>query len=129
MAMKVRYNGGTESYYSCSKPDTLVMGKEYEVISINDRGFQTDYTLSGVKGNYNSVWFDKVVSTDKVYMAVSHKIPVLGKSCKCYKLDVSKEKIELKPCSTSVVKEIKYMGNNIYHVTTCNSVYIVNVCK
>lgn len=33
----VRYNGGTQSYYSCSDPKNLVIGKEYEVTSINVR--------------------------------------------------------------------------------------------
>ena len=34
MAKIVRYNGGTESYYGCSEPTELVIGKEYEVIDI-----------------------------------------------------------------------------------------------
>jgi len=65
MAKKiVRYNGGTESYYSCSDPTDLVIGKEYEVISAKDRGWQTDYTLKGVTGEFNSVWFDEIKSGD-----------------------------------------------------------------
>ena len=53
MAKKVRYNGGTESYYGCSDPTNLVVGKEYEVILSKDRGWQTDYTLKGVDGEFN----------------------------------------------------------------------------
>ena len=62
MAKKVRYNGGTQSYLGCSEPTVLVVGKEYEVISSTDRGWQTNYTLNGIKGNFNSVWFDEVSS-------------------------------------------------------------------
>ena len=40
MAKIVRYNGGTMSYYGCSEPTELVIGKTYEVISENDRGWQ-----------------------------------------------------------------------------------------
>ena len=32
MAKKVRYNGGTQSYYDCSEPTNLDVGKEYEVV-------------------------------------------------------------------------------------------------
>ena len=41
MAKKVRYNGGTQSYYGCSDPTNLVVGKEYEVVLSRDRGWQT----------------------------------------------------------------------------------------
>lgn len=62
MAKKVRYNGGTESYYGCSDPTNLVVGKEYEVVLSKDRGWQTDYILKGIDGEFNSVWFDEVSS-------------------------------------------------------------------
>ena len=68
MAKKVRYNGGTQSYYDCSDPTNLVVGKEYEVVLSRDRGWQTDYTLKGVDGEFNSVWFDEVSSDDSVYI-------------------------------------------------------------
>ena len=51
MAKIVRYNGGTQSYYGCTEPNALVVGKEYEVIAAKDRGWQTDYTLKGVSGS------------------------------------------------------------------------------
>lgn len=127
MAKKVRYNGGTQSYYSCSDPTKLVVGKEYEVILSRDRGYQTDYTLKGVDGEYNSVWFDEVCSNDKVYMAIAHEVPVIGKRYHCNKIEVSNGQSKSIGWYTSTVKEIRYMGNNIYHVTTRNSVYIVNV--
>ena len=57
---KVIYNGGTDTYYSCSNPAILVEGKEYEVIFEEDLGWQTNYTLKNVEGFFNSVWFDNI---------------------------------------------------------------------
>ena len=127
MAKKVRYNGGKESYYGCSDPSTLVVGKEYEVVLARDRGWQTDYTLKGVSGEFNSVWFDDISSDDKVYMAIAHNVPVIGKSYSCYKMEFINGNPKLVSWSTSTVKAINYMGNNIYQVITRNSTYIVNV--
>ena len=87
MAKKVRYNGGTQSYYGCSDPTNLVVGKEYEVVLSRDRGWQTDYTLKGVDGEFNSAWFDEVSSDDKVYMAIAHEVPVIGERYSCYKME------------------------------------------
>lgn len=127
MTHKVRYNGKTRSYYDCSSPDNLVVGKEYEVVSSRDRGWQTDYTLKGVAGEFNSVWFDDVSSEENIYMVVASEVPVIGKRYSCHKIEVINGRIKLSGWSTSPVKEINQMGNNIYRVTTHNSVYIVNV--
>ena len=127
MAKKVRYNGGKESYYRCSYPSKLVVGKEYEVVLARDRGWQTDYTLKGVSGEFNSAWFDDISFDDKVYMGISHTVPVIGECYSCYKMEFVNGNPKLVSCSTSTVKAINYMGNNIYQVTTRNSTYIVNV--
>ena len=127
MEKKVRYNGGTLSYYGCSDPTNLVVGKEYEVVFSRDRGWQTDYTLKGVDGEFNSVWFDEVSSDDKVYMAIAHGIPEINKSCHCYKLEIRNGNPELVSWFTSDVQKIEDMGNSIYKVTTLDSVYIVKV--
>lgn len=127
MAKKVRYNGGTESYYTCSEPTNLVNGEEYEVILSRDYGCQTDYTLRGVEGEFNSVWFDEVSPDDRIYMAAAYNIPEIGKRYECYKMEIVNSQIKFVGVLTTTVKGIKYVGNNIYKVTTCNSVYIVNV--
>lgn len=57
---KVRYNGETLSYYGCSPAANLKVGKVYRVVEEDDLGWQTNYTLKGVDGVYNSVWFDEV---------------------------------------------------------------------
>ena len=127
MTKQVRYNGGTESYYGCSDPINLVVGEEYEVVFSRERGWQTDYTLKGVDGEFNFVWFDEVSSDDKVYMAISQEVPAIGERYSCYKIESNNGQPKLVSRSTSTVKEISYLGNNIYQVTTRNSVYIVNV--
>lgn len=126
MAKIVRYNGGTQSYYGCTEPTDLVVGKEYEVIATNDMGWQTDYTLKGVNGHFNSCWFDEI-STASTFMAIAHTIPTVGSSCKCFKLELVDGKLTMVGMSTSTVREVLNMGNNIYRVTTLNSVYIVQV--
>lgn len=47
----VKYNGGNKSCFGCSDHYKLVRGQIYEVIAVNDRGWQTDYTLKGVVGS------------------------------------------------------------------------------
>ena len=111
MAKKVSYNGG--SYYSCYDPTNLVVGKEYEVVVLKDRSWQTDYILKGINGEFNSVWFDEVSSDDKVYMAIAHKVPVICKSFSCYKIEFINGQPKLVGWSTSTVKGINFMGNNI----------------
>ena len=126
MAKIVRYNGGNESYYGCSEPTELVIGKEYEVISENVRSCQTDYTLKGVKVYFNSVWFDEV-ELGKVFMALARAIPVVGERYKCSKVEFVNGKPKLIGWNTSTVREVSDMGNSIYQVITCNSTYIVQV--
>ena len=127
MAKIVRYNGGTQSYYGCTEPKELVVGKKYEVIAINDRCWQTDYTLKGVSGHFNSVWFDEVDVEVPIFMALAHCVPTVGKRFNCNKIECMNAKPTLVGKNTSTVKEIEDMGNNIYRVTTYNSVYIVQV--
>ncbi|MDO5555990.1 MAG: hypothetical protein Q4G09_05025 [Clostridia bacterium] len=127
MAKKVRYNGGTESYYGCSDPTNLILGKEYEVVLSRDLCWQTNYTLNGVEGEFNSVWFDEISSDDQIYVAVSNELPVIGERYLCYKMEFVREQPKLIAWNTSRVQAINYLGNNIYQVNTLNSVYIVNV--
>ena len=127
MSKIVRYNGGTQCYYDCSEPANLIVGKEYEVVLSRDRGSQTDYTLKGVKGEFNSVWFDEVFSNDNVYMAIAHKIPKVGERYHLYKMNIINNRLCWLSWNTSIVEGIHYLGNNIYEVTTYNSMYIVNV--
>lgn len=127
MAKKVRYNGGTESYYGCSEPTDLVIGKEYEVVSERDRGWQTDLTLRGVSGEFNSAWFDEVIIDDHVYMAISNNLPEIGKRYFCFKISIKNGRPELIGTTTSRISQIKFLGNDVYKVTTENSVYFVTV--
>lgn len=126
MAKIVRYNGKSATYYSCSEPTKLVLGKEYEVIKEKDRGCQTDYTLKGVDGEFNSCWFD-VISVPTTFMAVSHNVPTVGKRCECSKMEFVDGHLNFVGWSTSTVKDVQDMGNNIYRVETRNNVYIVMV--
>ena len=124
----VRYNGDKCSYYSCSNPDKLIVGKEYEVISEIDKGWQTDYILNGVEGHFNSVWFT-VVNSGCTYMALSHNVPTVGDSCQCSVLSFDGSNLNLLNRLTSTVTDVSHIGSNIYYVTTLNSVYIIKVAS
>ena len=83
----VRYNGETMSYYECSDPRVLKKGQIYEVENILESGYHTEYILKGIKGEFNSVWFDNVTETIvNVYTALSHEKPIIGKRYNCYKI-------------------------------------------
>lgn len=131
MAKKVvRYNGGTMSFYHSSNPSNLVVGKEYEVVLSRDKGYQTNYTLKGVDGEFNSVWFDEVFNDEKkLYIGYSHNIPQIDERYECTRLEFMPHMRQphLVDCSTSRVQQIDYLGNNVYQITTLNSVYIVTV--
>lgn len=130
MIKRVRYNGGTGSYKGCSDPAALVVDKEYEVTAKIDRGgFQTDYMLNGVKGEYNSVWFDELPDiNNSTHIAIGRSIPEKGKVYECFVIQFAEHHPELVRYRTSVVKEVTYRGNNIYEFkTSSSSIYIVTV--
>lgn len=121
----VRYNGGTESYYGCSNPNTLIKGRVYEVRAIYDRGFQTDYTLKGVDGYFNSSWFDELKAT---YFAYSPMLPTKGQKYCCKRL-TGVHGGHSEDCLTSFVESVELIGINTYKVETENSVYVVKIVK
>lgn len=133
MTKKVRYNGGTESYTYSTNPKCLVVGKEYEVVSETVLNFQTNYTLRGVEGEFNSVWFDEVITSETkksnkvINLAISEVLPNVGEGYHCAKIDFIDGKPKLLRCLTSPVKEFEEIGVNTYLVKTNNSIYVVKV--
>ena len=123
---KVIYNGGTESYFSCSEPTNLVVGKIYEVVHENDIDWQTNYYLKGVPGEFNSVWFNEV-SNFNTYFAISNELPVVGKSCKCNKLELNKNIVEMQELNTETVLSVELLGKNTYKAFTQNGIYLITV--
>ena len=122
----VKYNGGNKSYFGCSDPDKLVRGQIYEVIAVNDRGWQTDYTLKGVVGQFNSVWFDKV----NVHKAITNHQPSVGHSMVCTKVELVDGKIETTSWKTSTVMKSEEIEQDVFKVTTLNSIYMTMLnCK
>ena len=128
MGKMVRYNGDTLSYYGTSDVKQLQVGKVYEVISIEVKDWQTNYYLHGVKGCFNSVWFETVEENKPdVYMAVSIERPNVGKSYHCSKMVWTDDGLEYWKVTTSPVEEVEYIGNRVYKVKTLNSIYMVLV--
>lgn len=126
----VRYNGDTQSYYSCSDPKNLVIGKEYEVTSINVRNWQTDYTLKGINGNFNSVWFDDILSERETVMAFSSTVPKIGeKIAYQFVYPNQNETFFLINENTEKIEKVKHIINNIYLANDCKKIYIFQVIK
>lgn len=126
MARKfVRYNGGTQSYTSCTEPTALTLGMKYEVIKEQVGNWQTNYILKDVDGYFNSCWFDDVPST---FVAVATSVPVIGERLHCSKVEFSNGSPIFIPLKSSIVTEVMDMGCNVYGVTTgSGSLYIVQV--
>ncbi len=118
----VRYNGGTQSYHGCTEPDDLVVGKIYELINADVWNWHTDYTIKGVKGKFNSVWFDKV----PVYKAFATIQPSIGQKMSCVKVEKKKNgTLEMGSWHTTEVREIEQIERGLLRVFTRNSVYVV----
>lgn len=129
MVKIVRYNGKTISHWDGHSIQTeLVVGKAYEVTSVNAHESYTEYTLKGVDGYFNSVWFDDVnMETAMIFIAFAHSIPIEGERFKCLKVKFSDGQPKLVSCNTTPIKKVSDMGNNIYRVTTRFYTYIVQV--
>ena len=123
MATKlVKYNGRTATYQSCSSPALLIEGEFYEVVSKETLDSQTNYTLKGVDGYFNSVWFDDV----KVGFVIATKAPKLDERFLCYQLLPDGNKYSRVTVLTSRVRKIEPIGNKAYKIYTLNSCYIVS---
>ena len=62
---KVRFNGCEGKYIYSDSPRNLEIGKVYEVVSETNYGWQRNYHLKGVKGEYNSKWFTILAPEDE----------------------------------------------------------------
>ena len=132
--MKVRYNGGTDSYYGGTQnTSNLVKGQVYNVIRMIVLRSETHLILEGVDGEFNSVWFDEVPSDDKTYMAYSDEVPEVGKPMNCIRLDLSNDSDGFVECITSPVQKVSKVYDKddhpLYRVTTRNSVYMLTIYR
>lgn len=121
----VKYNGGTKSYLDCSDPDKLVRDQIYQVVAINDCGWQTNYTLKGVTGRFNSVWFDKV----NVYKAITNHQPSVGHSMACAKVELVDGKLKATSWNTTTVMKSEEIEQDVFKVTTLNSIYMTMLIR
>jgi len=132
--MKVRYNGGTDSYYGGTQnTSNLVKGQVYNVIRMIVLRSETRLILEGVDGEFNSVWFDEVPSDDKTNMAYSDEVPEVGKPMNCTRLDLSNDSDGFVECITSPVQKVSKVYDKddhpLYRVTTLNSVYMLTIYR
>ncbi len=65
MERRVRYEGMSTKCYGCTNPKDLEVGKIYVVVTETNLGWQLNYHLKGVSGEYNSKWFSLVEDEEK----------------------------------------------------------------
>ena len=124
MATKlVKYNGETATYKYCSSPKLLKKGEFYEVVSEEVCDCQTNYSLKGINGCFNSVWFNDV----KVAFVIATKPPKLDERFLCYEMLPVDNKYSRTTVLTSRVRKIEQISNKGYKIYTLNSCYIVYV--
>lgn len=125
----VMYNGGTDTNCECSDPNALIFGKRYVVISECDRGFQTNLSLRGIIGEFNSVWFDGVKAKKEEWLAKAtlYKSPrrYIGGKMNIQKLYENTGRFEL--ITTTEIQYVKRIYGNIYLFETENEVYVTKV--
>lgn len=105
----------------------LMNGKCYEVKELD---FRSDsYVLQYVEGKHSSYLFEEVSSRfmqeKAMYIAFSKEEPNLDKEI--YVVRINKGKIE--PVRISEIKDISYVGGDIYHIETENSIYITEITE
>ena len=120
---KVVYNGGTEKYMNqiCNEPTDLVKGAVYTVSREYQSDWHTEYKLAGIKGTFNSTWFNEQES----YVAVAESLPVVGKPLYCKRIQNGK----LEPVKTSKTVDFVELGGGVYLVETVNRFYYVSIQK
>ena len=119
----VKYNGGTDSFYSSSNPACLRAGHIYKVVKEEWYPCHCEYILEGVRGHFNSVWFDDLPT----YFAYAKAIPRIGDMLDVARQDVKESYVSFGHYYTSRVKYLERLGSNTYMAVTLNTVYIVQV--
>ena len=117
----VVYNGGTLSYNACDDPSVLKKGQIYEITDIDRGSWQTNFKLKGVRGTFNSVWFDEIKNVELAFSEESH---VEGQRYNLKKVDINEMKVV--PVRTSTVQNVQRIYGG-YVIKTVNTVYLVKV--
>ncbi len=125
MAKYVRYNGGTRKATTCDDPKCLNKENLYTVILERDKGYQTNYILAGVDGEFNSVWFDIVEETpETAEIGVSGEIPRVAKKFHYSHFVFIAGNLYSPQRVIEKVEKADYLGNNIYAVEG-DGVYLI----
>ena len=82
-----------------------------------------NYTLKGVDGYFNSVWFDDV----KIGLVIATKAPKIGERFLCYEYAPNANKYFRVTVLTSRVRKVEQLTNKGYKIYTLNSCYIVHL--
>lgn len=119
----VKYNGGTQGYYSYSDPSCLRVGQIYKVVEEQLNAYDCKYMLEGVDGKFNSVWFDDMPS----YFSYGREVPRVGSTLDVVRQEVKDGKLYHAHYYTTHVRKVERLSSNTFLAVTANTVYIVQV--
>ena len=129
MKKVVTFIGRNDSFFlGGGNPAKLVVGKQYIVATEYNRGKNLFFILQGVEGSFPSSWFD-IMPYSSVFIAFSKTVPAVGLKCRCYRFTFKLQQPTWQACLTTPVEDVILLGCNIYEVTTCNSIYIIQVIQ
>jgi hypothetical protein len=124
LMMKARYNGDTYHYKPCDDPKALKKGKRYKVVGFVKGEYQTNLILKGVKGEFNSLWFDnwEIPEGKPVYQCSTSRIPKVGEQL------VAFDQTRGIDVLSSTVKNVKKQWlSRTWRVETRNTIYMVRL--
>ncbi len=127
LMMKVRYNGDTYHYKPCDEPKALKKGKRYKVIGFVKGEFQTNLILKGIKGEFNSLWFDEWSGSRPLSKPVYHcsapRLPKVGEQLVAFD---STRGIDVLSSTVKSIKK-KHWFSRTWRVETRNTIYLVKL--
>lgn len=140
--MKVRYNGSTmkrdEMFTGLSKD--LEVGHEYLVIGSRPTYYGFAYLLEGVKGVFDSLWFEgtkavhEAISDDEYLienLVVNYELELLGddspvsRYMSVFKIRQDGKWIDIG--LSSQIQNFMILGSHALRVETVNDIYMLNI--
>lgn len=124
----VRWNGLNYEYLG-SDTSKLNRNEIYRVLATNIGNFSTLYQLQEIStgrimpGCYNSVLFTPLTG----FQAFAKNKPELNKQYKVYRIIADGNKLAMESCTTSPVRAIIGLSENLCITLTKNSLYVVQI--
>ncbi len=126
---QVVYIGSMQLQAQCSNPNTLVVGKVYNVRYTCSHNGQDVYALEEPNGFFLTSWFVPMETIPTAF-AYTKQIPEAGKCFQCRTLILEHGAVRLSHASVSAKAQVvDNIGKDTYKVMTHGKLYIAMVVK